>query len=133
MKNRHLSMQASFMGLKWRSLDQIRSNSRDFRIRGIEAWQPPSEVGHALACPPPERSSLRAAPRHDGEGKLKHTPPSGAGTSDVVYRSMPQPNKASDVSERPGELERCKLELNRQIKALPQLQGNQSNVYEGKR
>ena len=44
-----------------------------------------SEVGYALACPPPERSSPRAAPRRDGEGKLKHTPPIGAGTSDVVF------------------------------------------------
>jgi hypothetical protein len=30
------------------------------------------EVGHALACPAPERSSPRAAPRHNAEGKLKH-------------------------------------------------------------
>jgi hypothetical protein len=37
-----------------------------------------------LACPP-ERSSPRAAPQRDGEGKLKHTPPIGAGTSDVVF------------------------------------------------
>jgi hypothetical protein len=51
-----------------------------------------SEVGYALACPPPERSSPRAAPRHDGEGKLKHNatrfskaPISG----DIVPRSGP--------------------------------------------
>jgi hypothetical protein len=50
-----------------------------------------SEVGHALACPPAERSSPRAAPRHDGAGKLKHTLPIGAGTSDVVYRSGGSP------------------------------------------
>jgi hypothetical protein len=51
----------------------------------------------------------------------------------LAVRSMLQPNKASDVSERLGELERCILELNRQIKSLPQLQEGQSNiVYEGK-
>ena len=47
-----------------------------------------SEVGHALACPTDERSSPRAAPRHDGEGKLKHTPPIGSGTSEVAYRGV---------------------------------------------
>jgi|SRR5580658_4363641 hypothetical protein len=51
----------------------------------------------------------------------------------LAVRSMLQPNKASDVSERLGELERCILELNHHLKALPQLQGNKSNaVYEGK-
>jgi hypothetical protein len=50
----------------------------------------------------------------------------------LAVRSILQPNKASDVSERLGELERCILELNHQIKALPQLQGSQSNtMYEG--
>jgi len=34
-----------------------------------------AEVGYALACPAVERSSPRAASRHDGDGKLKHTPP----------------------------------------------------------
>src|SRR5580658_1474645 len=47
-----------------------------------------SEVGYALACPPPERSSPRAASRHDGVGKLKHTPPIGADTSVVVYSEV---------------------------------------------
>jgi hypothetical protein len=51
----------------------------------------------------------------------------------LAVRSMLQPNKASDVSERLGELERCILELNHQLRALPQLQGNNSNaIYEGK-
>jgi hypothetical protein len=47
-----------------------------------------SEVGHALACPSAERSSPCAAPQHDDEGKLKHTPPIGAETSEVVYAKM---------------------------------------------
>jgi glycosyltransferase involved in cell wall biosynthesis len=48
---------------------------------------PSSEVGHALTCPPTERRSPRTAPRHDGEGKLKHTPPTGSGTSEVIYNA----------------------------------------------
>lgn len=52
----------------------------------------------------------------------------------LAVRSMLlQPNKTSDVSERLSELERCILELNHQLRALPQLQGNNSNaIYEGK-
>jgi hypothetical protein len=51
----------------------------------------------------------------------------------LAVRSMLQPNKTSDVSERLGELERCILELNQQLRSLPQLQGNNSNaIYEGK-
>jgi hypothetical protein len=52
----------------------------------VVALMPHQRWGHAfLACPTPERSSPRAAPRHDGDGKLKHTPPIGAGTSAAVF------------------------------------------------
>jgi glycosyltransferase involved in cell wall biosynthesis/SAM-dependent methyltransferase len=48
------------------------------------------KVGYALACP-------HAGQQRDGEGKLKHTPPVGAGISDVMYSVL-------DVGCGPGAL-----------------------------
>jgi len=47
-----------------------------------------AEVAHALACPAAERSSPRAASRHDGDGKLKRTPPICV---DTLGRLWPRP------------------------------------------
>jgi hypothetical protein len=46
----------------------------------------------------------------------------------LAVRSMLQSDARTDVAGRLGQLERCILELNHQLKALPQLQGSKAEA-----
>jgi hypothetical protein len=50
----------------------------------------------------------------------------------LAVRSLLHSDKKADISERLSELERCILELNHHLRALPQAQENKTNgIYRG--